>query len=576
MKKFLIIFLIILFFASCGEKKESTLITGNVKNDTENTISIGDSLLQITETGGFFFQIELTDPQIFSLKYQQRQFEIFVVPGEKLEISFDAKNIDQSMTFKGKSAETNRYLFQVGKFYKKVGTYFPTYSKKWRSLYSKDEKIFIAELDSLKNSFRKSLDESAVNLNNVNDEVLFQKENGIEFTFAWMILQYPNFHKDFTSEKISLSPETKDYLESINLDDPRLLKVDEYSDLGDALIHLKIRQEFRTNNDLKKSDNRWLKASFNVIERMFKNQKIKDFWRYHYLKKHIENNGVKHIKSFIEIFNKSCKSEDLKQKINSLYNSELSKRNDHPIFTYKSVDGFNLDAHVFIPKDLKEGETRPAIIYFHGGSWSEGKPDWQFGYSKNGFISVCIEYRTYDRYGVLPFGQISDAKSAIRWMRENAKKFHIDPDKIIASGNSAGGHLALCTAMLDILDEKDENLSISSKPNALILTSAVYNVSHGVWFADLVNDKQKLKEISPLQNIKKDLPPMLIFHGTEDTYSSPYNYCLEFVDKIRKAGNIIYFHPIKNREHFLWNYGDYWKIAGKAKKEFYEKLGYLH
>ncbi len=151
-----------------------------------------------------------------------------------------------------------------------------------------------------------------------------------------------------------------------------------------------------------------------------------------------------------------------------LYGSELKKREDHPVLTYKIVDGFSLDAHVFVPAGLKEGERRPAIVYFHGGSWSEGKPDWQFGYSKSGQISVCIEYRTYDRYGELPFQQVADAKSAIRWIRENAEQFHVDPAKIVASGNSAGGHLALCKAMLDIFDEPSENRKISSKPDALI------------------------------------------------------------------------------------------------------------
>lgn len=575
MKKFLIIFLIILFLVSCGEKKKSTLITGNVKNYTANTISIGDSLLQFTETGDFFFQTKLTDPQKFSLKYQNNQLKVFVEPGEKLKISFDAKNIDQSIAFEGKSAETNRYLLQVEKFYENLGSYFPTYSKKWRSLCSKDEENFIGELDSLKLSFNENLRKLNINKNRINEEVLFQKDKGIEFTFDWMILQYPHFHKDFTGEKVSFSQKTKDYLETINLDNPDLLKVEEYSDFGDALLHMKIRNEFLQNKDLNKSDNRWLQASLNVTERMFKNQKVKDFWRYQYLNKHIENNGVKHIESFIETFNQSCKSDDLKQKINSLYKSEIVKRNDHPIFTYKRVNGFNLDAHVFIPKDIKEGEIRPAIVYFHGGSWSEGKPDWQFGYSKQGFISVCIEYRTYDRYGALPFEQISDAKSAIRWMRENAKKLHIDPNKIIASGNSAGGHLALCNAMLDTLDEASEDQSISSKPNALILASAVYDVTKGTWFDDLVNER-KLKIISPLQHITNGLPPMLIFHGTLDTYSSPYKYCKEFVEKMKNAGNKVSFYPIKDRGHFLWRYGDYWQVAVKAENDFYKYLGYLN
>lgn len=576
MKKFQVIFLIILFLVSCGEKKKGVLITGNVINDTTHSISIGDSLLQLSDSGDFLFKTELSKPQTIPVKYKNKQFDIFAKPGGELEISFDAQKMNQTMTFEGNLAETNRYLIQVSRFYEKLGTYFPTYSKKWRKLYSKNEESFIAELDSLKDSFQNNLKQFGINQSQIDDQILFKKEKGIEFTFAWMILQYPDFHHYFTGGKVSLSPETMKKIRAVNLDDPGLLEVDEYSDLGEALLHLKIRQEFRTNKDLKKSDNRWLQASFNVIDKMFKNQKTRDFWGFHYLNKHIEDNGMKHLESFIEVFNKSCKSEDLKQKINALYQAELKKRNDHPIFTYKAVDGFNLDAHVFIPKDIKESELRPAIVYFHGGSWSEGKPDWQFGYSKQGFISVCVEYRTFDRYGVLPFEQISDAKSVFRWMRENAKKFHIDPNKIIASGNSAGGHLALCTAMLDILDESNENKSISSKPNALILNSAVYKITPETWFADLVNDKQKLDGISPLLNIKKNLPPMLIFHGTLDTYSSPYKYCLEFVDKMKKMGNEVYFYPIKNKGHFLWRYGEYWQVAGRVKEDFYKKLGYLH
>ena len=73
-----------------------------------------------------------------------------------------------------------------------------------------------------------------------------------------MISQYPNFHKKYTGKQVVLGEKTNHYLEFINLDDPGLIKVEGYFDLGQALLYSKIRQEFRNDRDLKKSENQWL------------------------------------------------------------------------------------------------------------------------------------------------------------------------------------------------------------------------------------------------------------------------------------------------------------------------------
>lgn len=576
MKRKLVLILSFAFFIACygNEKSSNVLIKGSILNNTAKSISIGDSLIQITKSGTFLLQKILSEPQNFVVKYQDNQFEIFVEPDEQMEMIFDEKDIDNSIVFKGNSPETNEFLFKLSKIDAHLENYFKTSSIEWRNLFSKSEQKFLQDLDLLKSLYQKPLDELMSN-KNVNQKFLFKARMRNEFTFDWMILQYPHFHKDFTGKQIVLSKKTKTNLDEINLDNPNLIEVDEYSLLGNALLHSKIKTVFRKNEELKNLDNQWLQASFNVIEQNFQNQKTIDYWLFHYLYKHIDDNGVKNIKSFVDKFNNTCISKKLKTKLNLFYKKELENREGHLIKTYKTINGFELDAHIFIPDSFKEDEKRPAIINFHGGSWSEGKPDWTFGYSNLEFINVCIEYRTYDRYGTLLFEQISDAKSAIRYLRENANKFHIDENKIIASGNSAGGHLALCTAMLDILDEPNENKSISSKPNALILTSAVYDVTKGIWFDNLVDDKQRLKDISPTYNINNDLPPMLIFHGTADTYSSPFRNCETFVEKMKNKDNEVYFYQIENVGHSLWLNGRYWQISGKARMDFYKKLGIL-
>jgi acetyl esterase/lipase len=224
------------------------------------------------------------------------------------------------------------------------------------------------------------------------------------------------------------------------------------------------------------TDNRWLDAGFRVIEQTFRDEKAKWFWQHRFLYDHLDNHGVKGVEPYLEAFNRQCRDEALKQEVNYFYQKEKEGRRVPLVKTYKQVGNVALDAFVFVPKGLRPGERRPAMVYFHGGSWSEGKPDWHFGASEYGFVNVAVEYRTAGRHGVLPFDEVADARSLFRWLRQHAAELHIDPDKIVAQGNSAGGHLALCSAMTDTLDAPGEDQRVSPRPNALILNAAVYDL----------------------------------------------------------------------------------------------------
>jgi hypothetical protein len=83
-----------------------------------------------------------------------------------------------------------------------------------------------------------------------------------------------------------------------------------------------------------------------------------------------------------------------KREINAFYRKEKEGRQVPLVRTYKRVGNVALDAFVFVPEDVRPGERRPAMVYLHGGSWSEGKPDWHFGASEYGFVNVAVEYRT--------------------------------------------------------------------------------------------------------------------------------------------------------------------------------------
>jgi acetyl esterase/lipase len=380
-------------------------------------------------------------------------------------------------------------------------------------------------------------------------------------------LDYLEFNANQNFTLVSSVPEINEYLSQTNIDDPAIMDLQSCASYCGYLLYLKVSEELQKNSSKYTSNHQWLDAMLNVVPRLFKNQVVLDYWLNNQTRYYIENNGIKNIAESLERFYALCMTKEFKESIKSSYNKELERQKDHLVKSYKTVNGYSLDAHIFIPKELKQDELLPAMIIFHGGSWYEGKPDWEFGYDDK-LVNVCIEYRTRYRYNSKIFEEVSDAKSAIRWLRMHAKEFHIDPHKIIATGNSAGAHLALCTAMADTLDEPNENKTVSSKPDALVLNSAGYDATY--FFTE--SQKNAISKISPIHLIKENLPPMLIFHGTKDT-DTPYQDAVNFVQKMKEKGNLVRIQPIEGSGHWIWANDKYWQVYGKVRSEFFKEIG---
>ena len=237
--------------------------------------------------------------------------------------------------------------------------------------------------------------------------------------------------------------------------------------------------------------------------------------------------------------------------------------NDHLVQIqkiYKTIDTFKLKIDIFYASQTLERENNTAIVFFHGGGWAYGTPDEFFTtcerYARMGIVTFSVEYRLSIDNGVTPSKSISpiecvmDAKSAIRWVRKNAGIFHIDGNKIVAAGQSAGGHLALSTAMIDEYNEKSDDLNISCSPNAILLFSACVNTVEG-WCDRLLADRRnKIWSISPAHNIKGGLPPMIEFHGTDDEQVPKWTVQF-FESDMKKAGNYFEQHMYEGRKHYL-------------------------
>ena len=119
-------------------------------------------------------------------------------------------------------------------------------------------------------------------------------------------------------------------------------------------------------------------------------------------------------------------------------------------FVFKKTPQGELTLHGFFPTDWKPTDQRPVIVFFFGGGWKNGSftqfvPQSEY-FATRGIVAFSADYRIESKHKTTPDVCVEDAKSAIRWVRANAGKLGIDPNKVIASGGSAGGHLAAATA----------------------------------------------------------------------------------------------------------------------------------
>lgn len=206
---------------------------------------------------------------------------------------------------------------------------------------------------------------------------------------------------------------------------------------------------------------------------------------------------------------------------------------------YKSAGSQELHLHLFEPPGHKATDKRPCFLAIHGGGWRGGEPRHFYAFAhhfaQRGMLGVSLEYRLASpARGTQPEDCVRDARSAIRYLRQHAAELGIDPDKIIAAGGSAGGHIAAGTAMFNQLDDPADDTSISCVPNALVLYYPVIDTSAEGYGHDRLKDRWKA--ISPRHQVRPGLPPTLVFHGTADR-TTPFLGAEDFHKKMLAAGN---------------------------------------
>jgi len=226
---------------------------------------------------------------------------------------------------------------------------------------------------------------------------------------------------------------------------------------------------------------------------------------------------------------------------------------------YKETNRIELKVHIIHPEGWKRGEAPPAIVFFcRRGRELEQLQFWQHAkyLASRGMVAILAEFRPQMGISGSFYGAVADAKSAVRWVRSNAAELGVDPNRIVASGGSGRGYLAACTGIIEGFEEEGEDVTVSSVPNSMVLFNPA-----------LTREKRgpEYRAISPLRHTRPSLPPVLIFHGTEDE-NIPFTQVEEFIREMKAHGNRCELVAFEGKGHGFFNYG---RGDGKA---FYETL----
>lgn len=245
------------------------------------------------------------------------------------------------------------------------------------------------------------------------------------------------------------------------------------------------------------------------------------------------------------------------------------------IVIYKNTPAKKLELHIFNPPNHKASDKTPAIVFFYGGGWFGGAITQFYKQSaylaSRGMVAICADYRTKNSGGVDPRGCVTDAKSAMRWVRAHAEELGIDPQRIAAGGGSAGGHLAAAAALIKKYDEAGEDLAVSCRPDALVLFNPVVDNGEKGYGYERVG--AYWQDFSPLHNIDKTAPPTLFMLGTADKLI-PVAVGEEYKKRMDAEGVRCELRLYDGQPHGFFNGGRYFETLTETDK-FLESLGFL-
>ena len=248
------------------------------------------------------------------------------------------------------------------------------------------------------------------------------------------------------------------------------------------------------------------------------------------------------------------------------------------------------DLHLDLFRPEKTGKY-PALIHIFGGGWRSGNKSMQVPMAQQiaakGYVTASVEYRLSPE--ALYPAAVFDIKAAIRFLRANAAKYNIDPDKIAITGSSAGGQLAAligATAGVEKFEGNEGNPGVSSAVQAIIDMDGVLDFdtpdekgkdeetakrsAGALWFGATFREApEKWKEASAIHYVGQKTPPMLFINSALPRFHYGRDSVIAILDK---HGIYTEVHTIENTPHPFWLFHPWFEPTVKYMVDFLDKV----
>src|SRR5438094_881329 len=255
-----------------------------------------------------------------------------------------------------------------------------------------------------------------------------------------------------------------------------------------------------------------------------------------------------------------------------------------PNITYLTASNYEAKLDVYKRRDTTG--PQPTVIYMHGGFWAAGTKEGSLmsllPWMEMGWNVVNVEYRLA-RVALAP-AAVEDCMCALRYVGNQAKTYDIDTSRIVVTGESAGGHLALTTGIIPDTAGFDRECAGVPLPKVAAIVNwfgitDVYDVIEGPhranaamqWFGSLPNREELARRVSPLTYVRSGLPPILTVHGDADT-TVPYQHAVRLHEALTTVGVTNQLVTVPGGRHGNFTPEERTKIFS-AIREFLSKNG---
>jgi len=218
-----------------------------------------------------------------------------------------------------------------------------------------------------------------------------------------------------------------------------------------------------------------------------------------------------------------------------------------PNIVYTRASGYEAKMDVYASRS---SSPAPTLIYYHGGGWVGGTKEGSMlqimPYLAMGWTVANVEYRMA-RNALAP-AAVEDVRCALRWVLGRAEDYNVDPNRVVLTGHSAGGHLSLIAGMLPVsagLDRQcvgTSEIRVAAIVNWYGITDVVDLLdgdnmkSYAVqWLGSMTDRNEIAGWVSPLSYVRADLPPIITIHGDADP-TVPYSHAVRLHEALAKAG----------------------------------------